>query len=137
MEEEINPLEEIKEGNEILAVILRSRFNDEGRFFLTSPNMPLQLGVHVLEEGVEISPHVHKPFTRLENLPSHEAFFVLEGRIRIDIFQGNHKVCSRVLEAGDVALVAAGHSLKFLEKSKLVEIKQGPYRGVENEKEFL
>lgn len=122
---------------ELLAVIIRREFNEEGRHFLTPVESPLQLGVHVRDAGTEIKPHVHKVFSKLENLPSHEVFFILEGRIQVDIFKGREKVASCILRSGDVALMMSGHSVRFLEKSRMVEIKQGPYRGVENEKEFI
>lgn len=137
LEENVESWEEIRSRGELLAIILRKDFNREGCSFLTPADQPLQLGIHIRERRTEIKPHVHRSFSNLENLPSHEVFFVLEGRVQVDIFKGRTKVCYRVLERGDVALLMSGHSVKFLEKSKMIELKQGPYRGVENEKEFL
>ena len=43
-------------------------------------------------------------------------------------------VCSRILESGDIIILAAGgHGFEMLEDTEIFEVKQGPYAG-ENDK---
>jgi mannose-6-phosphate isomerase-like protein (cupin superfamily) len=57
--------------------------------------------------------------------------FLKKGRLRVDFYDGQrHYLESRVLEAGDVILLAGGgHGFEALEEIEMIEVKQGPYAG--------
>ena len=42
-----------------------------------------------------------------------------------------------IAEVGDTVILNTGHGMIFLEDTELVELKQGPYRGREEEKRFI
>ena len=42
-----------------------------------------------------------------------------------------------IAEDGDMLILNTGHGMTFLEDTELVELKQGPYRGREEEKRFV
>ena len=75
-----------------------------------------------------IKPHIHKKITRQVN-NTNEVLFLKSGKVRIDFYDESKKyIESRILEKGDIILLATGgHGFKMLEKSEIIEVKQGPY----------
>lgn len=48
------------------------------------------------------------------------------------------KIKSVILNTGDtILLLSGGHEFNIQEDSKIVEVKQGPYLGVEKDKEYF
>ena len=58
-----------------------------------------------------------------------ETLFVRAGKIRVDFFSDSQQYLkSAVLTTGDVILLAGGgHGFEMLERSEIIEVKQGPY----------
>ena len=129
--------EQITVGNELLAVVVRSSFNKEGVSFLTPEYFPFQLGMHQRDAKTVVEAHQHKPFAKLENIPAQEFFYIIEGKVQVVVYHKKKMHKTIILNAGDMILLNCGHEITFLEKTKLVELKQGPYRGKEVEKEFI
>lgn len=123
-------LEEVRDGDTIIAVIIRSRYKNEGISFFTPDDFSQQLAYMHHPAGKEIQPHVHNLFSR-EVSYTQEVLVVKSGRVRVDLFTSERKpLTSKILEAGDLILLAAGgHGFVMLEESELFEIKQGPYAG--------
>ena len=123
-------IENIICNNQILSIIIRNNYSKEGIYFLTPDNFSQQLGYMNREKGYEIDPHVHNLVER-KILLTQEVLFIKSGKVRIDYYDDNKKYLeSRILEKGDVVLLAAGgHGFKMLEKSEIIEVKQGPYCG--------
>ena len=129
--------ENITAGKELLAVVVRKNFTKPGAAFLTPNEFPLQLGMHQRSAGTIVEAHQHKPFVKLENIPAQEFFYVIEGQVKVVLFHKKTKHSTIVLEPGDMILLNCGHEITFEKDTKLVEIKQGPYRGKDVEKEFI
>jgi hypothetical protein len=57
--------------------------------------------------------------------------FLEKGRLRVDFYDPEQRYReSRILEAGDVILLATGgHGFEVLEEIEMIEVKQGPYAG--------
>lgn len=81
-------------------------------------------------EGYAISPHVHNVVPREVQL-TQEVLFIKSGKVRVDFYDNQQKYLeSHILNPGDVILLAhGGHGFKILEKSEIIEVKQGPYVG--------
>lgn len=110
------------------AIILRSKYKNEGIKFFTPNDFSQQLGYMKRKKGYVILPHVHKSLKR-KVLDTQEVLFVKSGKIRVD-FYDKHKnyLESRVLCEGDFILLAYGaHGFEMLEPTEMIEIKQGPY----------
>jgi len=130
-------LERIEHHGKILAIILKKAFNKEGLTFITEDNYGLQVGVHIQKKGFEVEPHMHALFEEIKNLEVQEMFYVEKGKIRIGVYDEHDKKVTDIEgNPGDVVILICGHSLLCLEDSKLIEIKQGPYRG-KSEKRYL
>lgn len=131
-------IEKITEEKNILAIVVRSNLSNPGLNFFTPNDFPFQLGIHLRKKHEFVPAHKHSPFKELKNLPAQEFFYVEEGKVEVDMFNGENKQIKKTtLNKGDMILLNCGHSIKFLEDSKLIELKQGPYRGREEEKSSI
>ena len=130
-------LEEIKFENKLLAIILRSNFNKKGIKFFTPNDFSQQLGYMQRDKGYQIMPHVHNPVKRNVDYTK-EVLFIKSGIVKVDFYNDNKVYLeSRTLYSGDVILLAyGGHGFKMIEKSEIIEVKQGPYAGDSDKTHF-
>jgi len=61
---------------------------------------------------------------------------VLRGRVRVSLYNDGG-VRIRDVELGGGIALSCAHGVEFLENSILVEVKEGPYLGVEEDKVWL
>jgi hypothetical protein len=120
----------VKDGDKTLALILGRSHRGEGIEFFTPDDFSQQLAYMNRPRGYVIAPHVHNPVPR-EVQFTKEVLLIRSGRVRVDFYSDERAyIESRILEAGDVILLAyGGHGFEMLESSEIVEIKQGPYAG--------
>jgi len=139
-------VENVVHKGRILAVVIRAPALEELQSsgkktsFHTPGHFPLQVGLHVRPKGDVVEPHFHNPFPQLRNLAVQEFFYVKSGQVKIDLHDDSEddaKVSEIIAKTGDTVLLNTGHGMTFLEKTELIELKQGPYRGREEEKRFL
>jgi len=130
-------IEHIKKDDELLAIVVRRTIQDTLNF-VTPDEFPIQLGFHNRTKGTEVEAHSHRPIPELKDLPAHEMFHVIQGKVQFNIFDNKKELSKQIiLEDGDTVFSVSGHSVVFLEDSKVLEVKQGPYRGKEQEKEYF
>ncbi|MES2883814.1 MAG: hypothetical protein V4709_03360 [Pseudomonadota bacterium] len=134
---ESGALETISHDGMMLAVLLRAGFNQPGIHFFTPGTFSQQLAYMQHPSGKVIAPHYHNPIPR-EVTYTQEVLVIRRGRLRVDFYTREPRYLeSRVLEAGDVILLAGGgHGFEVLEALEMVEIKQGPYFGDEDKTRF-
>ncbi len=132
-----NLIQEIVHQGRTLAVLLRTHFHQEGISFFTPGDFSQQLGYMNRPEGYVIPPHVHNQVVR-EVHYTNEALFIKSGRVRVDFYDDDQSYLeSRVLEPGDVILLAyGGHGFEMLEPTEMIEVKQGPYAGDQDKSRF-
>ena len=130
-------IEHIFEDDKLLAIILRTSFQKEGIDFLTPADFSQQLGYMKRKKGYVIDPHIHNPVTR-EVEYTKEVLFIKSGKVKVNFFTIEEVfIESTILEKGDVILLASqGHGFEMLEKSEMIEVKQGPYQGDKDKKRF-
>jgi hypothetical protein len=119
---------EIKKDNKLLAIIISGELKKQGVHFLTPDNFSQQLAYIHHPIGKIIEPHIHNPVLR-EVHYTQEVLFIKRGKLRVDFYDENKTYFeSKVLEAGDVILLATGgHGFEVLEELEMIEVKQGPY----------
>lgn len=128
--EGLTVIDRIVQGKTELAIIIRAGYVKEGITFLTPNEYSQQLGYMNRRAGYRIPAHVHNAVPRAVTF-TREVLFVKSGKLRADFYDdaGNY-VESRILQAGDVVLLAAGgHGFEMLEDTEMIEVKQGPYTG--------
>jgi len=126
-------IDRIVQGETELAIIIRAGYVREGITFLTPNEYSQQLGYMKRGAGYRIAAHIHNSVPRAVTF-TREVLFVKSGRVRADFYDDDGQyVESRILEAGDVVLLASGgHGFEMLEDSEMIEVKQGPYAGDED-----
>lgn len=134
----MSQVERVELQGRLCALILRRELDCEGTRFFTPPENPMQLGVIQHNRGTEVRPHVHvESMRRIDGVQEvlHieygmvEAVFYSDEGVRLD---------SRTLGTGDtILLLGGGHGFRMIEDTRMLEVKQGPYRGVEEDKQCL
>jgi len=120
-----------------LAYVIRNEFNPPHTEFPTPPELNLQIGFVVYDAGGTIAPHIHRPLAR-HTVGTAEVLVVKAGRCLLDIYDEDRRlVATRELRVGDVMLmVGGGHGFRMLEDTVFLEIKQGPYTGLQEKERF-
>jgi len=131
-------IETITHNEHMLALIIRASFYKTGIEFFTPGDFSQQLGYMNRPAGYIINPHVHKLVERKVTL-TQEVLFIRSGKVKVNFFDDDKNYLeSRVLEAGDVILLASGgHGFEMIEDSEMIEVKQGPYCGDEDKVIFI
>ena len=131
-------VEKITHNSEILAIIVRKEFNNEGINFFTPNEYSQQLAFMNHPSGKEIQPHIHKKVHR-EVHYTQETLFIRKGKLQVDFYSDDQKYLdSRILKSGDVILlIKGGHGFKVLDDLEMFEVKQGPYAGDEDKIKFV
>lgn len=130
-------VEHIVSDGKPLAYIIRAELSPRTTTFLTPAEFKQQVGFVVYPAGGEIQRHVHRPLER-NLVGTSEVIIVRRGRCEIDIYNDERSlVASRELREGDVMLmVGGGHGFHMLEDTVLLEVKQGPYTGIDEKEHF-
>src|ERR1700687_2919714 len=101
-------IQTIKQGDKLLAIIIRATYKDNGIKFFTPDDFSQQLAYMNRPEGYIIPPHVHNLVAREVTL-TQEVLFIKSGKVRVDFYDdGKNYLESAVLITGDVILLAAG-----------------------------
>lgn len=132
-----NAVERFEWEGRPMAYVIRAAFSPERTTFVTPSELQLQLGFIVYPAGSEIPRHVHQPVERhLRGTP--EVLIVKSGLCWIDIYNDDRQIVATTqLHPGDTMLmVGGGHGFRMIENTVLVEIKQGPYPGVDEKVRF-
>ena len=134
----MNPaVEEIRDGDALIAIIVYRSFGEPGIHFFTSDELSQQLAYMKHPAGKTIDAHVHNPIPR-EVAYTQEVLFIRSGRLRVDFYADAKRYLeSRELGAGDVILlVSGGHGFEVLEALEMFEVKQGPHVGESDKTRF-
>jgi hypothetical protein len=130
-------VEHIMWNDQPLAYIIRGEMQPQETTFLTPPEFKQQVGFIVYPEGGEIQRHVHRPLER-QLIGTSEVLIVRQGRCEIDIYNNQRElVATRELWQGDIMLmVDGGHGFRMMEDTVFLEVKQGPYTGIDEKERF-
>jgi hypothetical protein len=120
-----------------LTYIIRRELTPSATGFLTPAESPQQVGFVVYPAGGRVAPHVHRSLER-QITGTSEALIVKKGRCEVDIYSATKEaVATRELREGDILLlVEGGHGFRMLEDTVFLEIKQGPYQGLDEKERF-
>lgn len=122
---------------DLLAMVVRADFSGGKYNFFTPDDFPLQMGTSFYGSGERITPHVHVPQERHIDLVN-EFIFVKSGRVELTLYT-KERVPAATLElaTGDsLLLTGGGHGFRVLEACQLIEVKQGPYLGMDDKVKF-
>lgn len=130
-------IEVIGQSDAPLAYIVRSELLPAVTQFVTPPTLTQQVGFVSYPAGGVIVRHRHRPIER-HIVGTSEVLVVRKGRCEVELFdERDAMVARRELRRGDVlVLVRGGHGFRMIEDTVLLEVKQGPYTGLEEKEHF-
>lgn len=130
-------VEHIEDRGKPLVYIIRGSFQPETTTFLTPPEFKQQVGYIVYPSGGEVKRHLHRPIER-HLVGTSEVLIVRAGRCLMDIYNDDRQlIATRELRTGDLMLlVGGGHGFRMLEETVFLEVKQGPYTGIDEKERF-
>lgn len=125
-------VESIVANGALLATVVKNGVSPAETTFVTENHCPQQLGFVVRPAGDAVLPHSHAPVRR-RLVGTSEVLVVREGLCELDLYTADGELVRTCrLEVGDVVLLMeGGHGLRMIERTVLLEIKQGPYSGAE------
>jgi mannose-6-phosphate isomerase-like protein (cupin superfamily) len=131
-------VERVFSNSDLLAMIIRYEFCEQGIHFFTDNALSQQLAFMQHPTGKLIEPHVHNAVPR-EVQFTQEVLFIRKGRLRVDFYDADQRYLeSRILLPGDVTLlIQGGHGFEVLEEVEMIEVKQGPYVGERDKTRFV
>lgn len=133
----MSTVEYIRAGEQLVAIIISRARNPPGTEFVTSSDLSLQVGFIKYPAGGIIQPHVHRPIER-RIVGTGEVLLVRSGTMEVSLYDNERQlIAQRVLGEDDLLLlVNGGHGFRMLEDTILLEIKQGPYPGLDEKERF-
>src|SRR5690242_21646486 len=89
--------------------------------------------------GHSIAPHRHVAQPNRIVPQTQEFLLVVSGTMEVDFFDAHGRCFSTERLTGGEALlhIQGGHGFRFLENTRVIELKQGPYLGRDKEKEMI
>ena len=129
--------EEFYLKEELICSILRDDFQSEAIVFFTEDQVPQQLGFLPHKKGNIIKPHIHNELKR-EVYLTNEVLIVKKGVVKVNFYSYEKEyIGSEIIKTGDIIhLMKCGHGFEILEDTILIEVKQGPYLGVDDKERF-
>lgn len=120
-----------------LCYIVRASFEPETTTFVTRPEYKQQVGFIKYDAGGVIARHTHVPLER-RLVGTSEVVLVRRGSCQLEVYTDGHElVATRDVGPGDLILmVSGGHGFNVHEDTVLLEVKQGPYTGLEEKERF-
>ena len=100
----------------------------------------IQLSALNMDKGHTFRPHRHIWKRGEEDCIAQESWVVIKGSVECILYDLDDTILEKpVLRSGDCSVtLGGGHTYKILEDDTLVyEYKTGPYKGIENDKEFI
>jgi hypothetical protein len=133
----MNNVEIIAWEDKPLAYVIRNELQPDQTTFLTPPEFKQQVGFVVYSAGGEVGRHLHRPLQR-HLVGTSEVLILRKGSCIMDVYNNDRElVASRELHEGDIMLmVDGGHGFRMLEDTVFLEVKQGPYTGIDEKERF-
>jgi len=130
-------IERIIWNGSVKVYIIRSAYNPVRTTFVSPQTANLQVGHIVYPAGSVVPKHVHKKIIRRLDR-TEEVLIVKKGSCFLDIYNERKKlVATRKVGRGDIIIIAGGgHGFRVVKNLILLEIKQGPYTGIEEKERF-
>ncbi len=133
-----------KEPNKLLHIIHRVdefyTIEDGHRRDVVGADEFIQLSALNMNDGHTFKPHKHIWKSGEEQCIAQESWVVIKGSVECILYDLDDTILQTpILYPGDCSVtLGGGHTYKILEDDTLVyEYKTGPYKGIENDKEFL
>lgn len=122
-------LEFVFDGKKLVSIVFRKNLKSPDSLFITPKEYPMQIGIHANSTKKITNKHKNGILKISAEINRHEFLLVQLGNICVDYFSKKGiLICSKKLLSGDgVLIMNVTHQVTMSKKSKVIEIKQGPY----------
>jgi oxalate decarboxylase/phosphoglucose isomerase-like protein (cupin superfamily) len=129
----------VSRAGKTFALFIPGNTDVDGARFFTQDADSFQVGMFERPKGYKVEPHSH-PKRDIRQTETAECLLIQKGRARVTIFDPENKweeIANEEVGPGDVVLLLyGGHAVEALEPLRFVEVKQGPFEGVNKTKIF-
>ena len=117
------------------AEIIWANIRVEQTTFFSPPESSFQFGLLAHTAGYQEPPHYHREFTR-EIHDLQQMFVVQRGVVAVQLYSDAGQLIHEVLlNPGDaIVLIHGVHSIRVLEDTQCISVKQGPFLGTDLDK---
>lgn len=121
----------------VLVYVVRGESEPQETTFVTPNEANMQVGFVVKGPGDVVPRHYHYPVER-EIVGTAEVLIVRQGSGELEIYNEQRDLTAKTrFGRGDIiVLLHGGHGFTFDERTVLLEVKQGPYPGVDEKERF-
>tara|TARA_B110000977_G_C11042337_1_gene479294 strand:- start:209 stop:625 length:417 start_codon:yes stop_codon:yes gene_type:complete len=122
----------IKDGKQIVALVVkRTKKIHKKVDFITENKKEMQVAMMNRPAKEIVRAHYHPEQKRIVKNTS-EFLYIVKGNIRVTFYKPKkkiEKITTKELSTGDfLCFFNCGHSIEFLKKTSLIEVKQGPFK---------
>ena len=131
-------INKITHKDKTYAIYFNPKDSAEGLSFVSDEGDFIQVGVWNYDSGKTLPAHYHCEFPR-EATRTCESVFVVEGKVECNIYtKSGDFIKSFILNKGEIAIQLYGvHEYVILDKSIVIENKNGPYFGPEKDRKRI
>ena len=120
----------------IMAIVIPKEHKANGIEFFTKDEDYMQVAAMGHPAGYVIAPHYHNIFPRTVDYTC-ESLIIRNGAMRVTLYDDMKPLHTFDVSAGDIlTMYSGGHGFDVTEDIDMVEIKQGPYLGVNDKTRF-
>jgi hypothetical protein len=129
-------MQKIFSGNNLLAILHRSDNWKSGLDFITQDSDFIQVGTWFYENDKSLDRHYHNTAERITSKTC-ECIFIVSGKLQTSVYSPSKELVETIdLEEGDLMVfLDGGHSyITKSDNTKVLEVKNGPFLGVDIDK---
>ena len=120
----------------IMAIVIPADHKSNGIEFFTKDEDYMQIASMGHPSGHVIAPHYHNKFPRTVDYTC-ESLIIRKGVLKVTLYDDMKPLHIFEVAAGDIlTMYSGGHGFEVIEDIDMVEIKQGPYLGVNDKTRF-
>lgn len=129
-------LKQISDNNGKLIAIINNSTPDKTTF-ITDNDCTQQVGYITHKKDTIIPRHYHKQIIR-SVIGMTEVLYIIDGKCLVDVYDNTQSLIESIeLKTGDLAVfTSGGHGFRMIEDTKMLEIKHGPYIGLDERIRF-
>tara|TARA_Y100001970_G_C14225153_1_gene855191 strand:+ start:2525 stop:2935 length:411 start_codon:yes stop_codon:yes gene_type:complete len=121
-------IEILKDGEMILAEIIRKNTSVEKTTFFSNPKASFQFGFVAHNKGYDEKMHYHKKNEK-KIYDVSQVLFVQKGKLAVDFFNKDKKKIKEInlIEGDAINIIDGIHKIRILEDCQCLTVKQGPF----------
>lgn len=120
----------------LMALLIPGSYSTTGIKFLTDEQAFQQVAYMSHPKGYKIIPHYHNKVVRMVDYTC-ETLVIRKGVLEVVLYEKQVERYRFNMVSGDViTLYSGGHGFNIIEDVEMIEIKQGPFMGVEDKTRF-